>query len=87
MESTSPKKFRAKMKEFLDLAKKEKVRLERRSGHSYIIMCEEKYHELKNALSALQKQVLGKTVTPKATKKKVTKKVSKKTTKKAPEPK
>lgn len=63
MENTTPKKLRANLKDYLDLAKKEKIRIKRRSGQNYILLTEEKYNELKNAITSLQKRLLGKTKT------------------------
>lgn len=60
MENTSPKKLRAKLKSYLDLAKKETVRIKRRSGQNYILINEEKYNDLKMELHTLQKRLLGK---------------------------
>jgi PHD/YefM family antitoxin component YafN of YafNO toxin-antitoxin module len=60
MENTTPKKLREKLKDYLDLAKKEKIRIKRRSGQSYILMAEEKYNELKSAVTSLQKRIIGK---------------------------
>jgi PHD/YefM family antitoxin component YafN of YafNO toxin-antitoxin module len=60
MENTSPKKLRAKLKDYLDLAKKEAIRIKRRSGQHYILLSEEKYNELKMELTALQKRLLSK---------------------------
>lgn len=60
MENTSPKKLRAKLKDYLDLAKKEVIRIKRRSGQNYILVSEEKYNDLKAELHALQKRLLGK---------------------------
>ena len=60
MENTTPKKLREKLKDYLDLAKKEKIRIKRRSGQNYILLTEEKFNELKNAVTALQKRLLGK---------------------------
>jgi len=60
MENTSPKKLRAKLKDYLDLAKKEVVRIKRRSGQNYILLSEDKYNELKLELTSLQKRLLGK---------------------------
>ena len=96
MEKTSPKKLRARLKEFLDMAKKEAVRIERRSGQCFILLSEEKYNDLKTELNILQKRLLGKShVDDKVDKKKMkavakdlkkkaheTKKVSNKATKK-----
>lgn len=60
MENTTPKKLRAKLKDYLDLAKKEAVRIKRRSGQNFILVSEEKYNELKLELTAIQKRILGK---------------------------
>lgn len=60
MENTSPKKLRAKLKDYLDLAKKEVIRIKRRSGQHFILLSEEKYNELKMELTALQKRLLSK---------------------------
>ena len=60
MENTSPKKLRAKLKDYLDLAKKEVIRIKRRSGQHFLLISEEKYNELKMELTALQKRLLGK---------------------------
>ena len=90
METTRPKKLKNKLKDYLDLAKKEVVKIKRKSGQKYILISEEKYNELKLELAALQKRILGKNVviakdkTPKSTTKKVASKkkaVAKKSTK------
>jgi PHD/YefM family antitoxin component YafN of YafNO toxin-antitoxin module len=60
MENTTPKKLRAKLKEYLELAKKEAIRIKRRSGQHYILTTEDKYNELKTELHTLQKRLLGK---------------------------
>jgi PHD/YefM family antitoxin component YafN of YafNO toxin-antitoxin module len=85
MENTTPKKLREKLKDYLDLAKKEKIRIKRRSGQNYVLLTEEKFNELKNAVTSLQKRLLGKV--PHANKEKdkeksksKTKKADKKTT-------
>lgn len=64
MENTSPKKLRAKLKDYLDLAKKEIIRIKRRSGQHYLLISEEKYNELKMELTTLQKRLLGKSHVP-----------------------
>jgi len=84
METTRPKKLKNKLKDYLDLAKKEVVKIKRKSGQKYILINEEKFNELKTELAALQKRILGKNIaiakdkTPKSTTKKVASK--KKTT-------
>ena len=59
MESTSPKKLRAEMKDYLDLATIEPVRIQRRSGENFILMNEDKYTELQNEISSLQRRLLA----------------------------
>jgi PHD/YefM family antitoxin component YafN of YafNO toxin-antitoxin module len=86
MENTTPKKLREKLKDYLDLAKKEKIRIKRRSGQNYILLTEEKFNELKNAVTALQKRLLGKghpVVKEKEKSKKISKTKAKKSDKKA----
>ncbi len=59
MESTSPKKLRAELKDYLDLAASEPIRIQRRSGENYILMNEEKYLEIQNEISSLQRRLLA----------------------------
>ncbi len=59
MESTSPKKLRAELKDYLDLATLEPIRIQRRSGENFILMNEEKYAELQNEISSLQRRLLA----------------------------
>lgn len=59
MENTSPKKLRAELKDYLDLASSEPIRIQRRSGENYILMNENKYAELQNEISSLQRRLLG----------------------------
>jgi PHD/YefM family antitoxin component YafN of YafNO toxin-antitoxin module len=59
MESTSPKKFRAELKDYLDLAESEPIRIQRRSGENFILMNENKYAELQNEISSLQRRLLA----------------------------
>ena len=59
MESTSPKKLRAELKDFLDLAVKEPIRIQRRSGETYILLAEHLYAEMQNELLSLQRRLLG----------------------------
>ncbi len=59
MENTSPKKLRAELKDYLDLAASEPIRIQRRSGENYILMNENKYAELQNEISSLQRRLLG----------------------------
>ena len=59
MESTSPKKLRAELKDYLDLAANEPIRIQRRSGENYVLMNEDKYAELQNEVSSLQRRLLA----------------------------
>lgn len=59
MENTSPKKLRAELKDYLDMATNEPVRIQRRSGESYIIMNEDKFAEMQNEISSLQRRLLA----------------------------
>lgn len=59
MESTSPKKLRAELKDYLDLAATEPIRIQRRSGENYILMSEDRYAELQNEISSLQRRLLA----------------------------
>lgn len=61
MESTSPKKLRAELKDYLDMAKTEPVRIQRRSGENYILMNEEVFQNFQNEISSLQRRLLGMT--------------------------
>ena len=59
MESTSPKKLRAELKDYLDMAANEPIRIQRRSGENYVLMNENKYAELNNEISSLQRRLLA----------------------------
>jgi PHD/YefM family antitoxin component YafN of YafNO toxin-antitoxin module len=58
MESTSPKKLRAEMKDYLDMASKEPIRIQRRSGENYILLNEDNYAQMQNEISSLQRRLL-----------------------------
>jgi PHD/YefM family antitoxin component YafN of YafNO toxin-antitoxin module len=59
MQNTNPRQLRAELKDYLDLAKKEPIRIQRRSGDSYILLKEDKYRELQNEVVSLQRRLLG----------------------------
>jgi PHD/YefM family antitoxin component YafN of YafNO toxin-antitoxin module len=59
MDSTNPKKLRAELKDYLDLAAKEPVRIQRRSGETFILISEDQYAEMQNEILALQRRLLG----------------------------
>jgi PHD/YefM family antitoxin component YafN of YafNO toxin-antitoxin module len=59
MESTNPKKLRAEMKDYLELAKNEPIRIQRRSGESYILLNEEEYSKMQIEIMSLQRRLLS----------------------------
>ena len=59
MESTSPKKLRAELKDYLDLASHEPIRIQRRSGENYILINEDQYAQMQNEISSLQRRLLS----------------------------
>lgn len=59
MESTNPKKLRAELKDYLDLAAKEPIRIQRREGGSFVLMSEDLYAEMQNEIVSLQRRLLG----------------------------
>ena len=59
MESTSPKKLRAELKDYLDMAASEPIRIQRRSGENYILMNEDTYAQTQNEIASLQRRLLA----------------------------
>ncbi len=59
MQSTNPKQLRAEMKDYLDLAMKEPIRIQRRSGDCYILLKEMVYQEMQDEILSLQRRLLG----------------------------
>lgn len=59
MESTNPKKLRAEMKDYLELAKSEPIRIQRRSGESYVLLNEEEYSKMQIEIMSLQRRLLS----------------------------
>jgi PHD/YefM family antitoxin component YafN of YafNO toxin-antitoxin module len=59
MQNTNPKQLRAEMKDYLDLAAKEPIRIQRRSGDSFILLKEDAYQELQAEVVSLQRRLLG----------------------------
>ena len=59
MENTNPKQLRAELKDYLDLATKEPIRIQRRSGDSFILIREESYQEMQTEILSLQRRLLG----------------------------
>ena len=46
MKTTTPKQLRSELKDYLDQASKEPIKIKRRSGKNYILISEERYMEL-----------------------------------------
>ncbi|RZF20649.1 hypothetical protein DAY19_11735 [Halobacteriovorax vibrionivorans] len=59
METTNPKKLRAEMKDYLELAKNEPVRIQRRSGESYILLNEHDFTKMQAEIISLQRRLLS----------------------------
>jgi len=59
MQNTNPKNFRAELKDYLDLAAKEPIRIQRRSGESFILVSEEKFNVMQSEIFSLQRRLLG----------------------------
>lgn len=59
MQNTNPKQFRAELRDYLELAAKEPIRIQRRSGDSFILLKEETYQDLQNEITSLQRRLLG----------------------------
>lgn len=59
MENVNPKKLRAEMKDYLELANKEPIRIQKRSGESFVLMNESVYAEMQNEILSLQRRLLG----------------------------
>jgi len=59
MQNTNPKALRAELKGYLDLAEKEPIRIQRRTGESFILLNETAYAFLQNEMLSLQRRLLG----------------------------
>ncbi len=58
MKQTNPKALRAEMKDYLELAEKEPLRIQRRSGGSFILINEDQYQQMQSEIVSLQKRLL-----------------------------
>jgi PHD/YefM family antitoxin component YafN of YafNO toxin-antitoxin module len=59
MRNTNPKQFRAELKDYLDMAAKEPIRIQRRSGENFILLKEEMFQGLQEEIVSLQRRLLG----------------------------
>ena len=59
MNQTNPKKLRAELKDYLDLAAKDPIRIQRRAGQSFVLMAENRFEEMQSEILSLQRRLLG----------------------------
>jgi len=59
MQSANAKKFRSELKDYMDAAIHEPVRINRRDGESFILMSEKIYDDFRNEILSLQRRLLG----------------------------
>lgn len=59
MKSTSPRSFRANLKEYMELAVGKPIRIQKREGNACVLMSEEYYEGLLNEITSLQKSLLS----------------------------
>ena len=59
MQSANAKKFRAGLKDFMDAAMSEPVRINRRDGQSFILMSDHVFEGFRNEIQSLQRRLLG----------------------------
>lgn len=59
MQSANAKKFRSELKDYMDTAISEPVRISRRDGQSFILMSEQIYEDFRNEINSLQRRLLG----------------------------
>ena len=61
MQSANAKKFRSELKDYMDAAVSEPVKINRRDGQSFILMSELIYEDFRNEIQSLQRRLLGMT--------------------------
>lgn len=59
MKSTSPRTFRANLKEYMELALEKPIRIQKRDGNACVLVSEEYYEGLLNEITSLQKSLLS----------------------------
>ncbi len=59
MQSANAKKFRTELKDYMDAAIAEPIRINRRDGQSFILMSEQVYEGFRAEISSLQRRLLG----------------------------
>ena len=61
MKSANAKSFRSDLKDYMDAAVAEPVRINRRDGQSFILMSEAIYDGFRDEIQSLQRRLLGMT--------------------------
>jgi PHD/YefM family antitoxin component YafN of YafNO toxin-antitoxin module len=59
MESTSPRSFRANLKDYMEMATAKPIRVQKREGNACVLMSEEYYEGLLSEIASLQKSLLS----------------------------
>ena len=59
MESTSPRSFRANLKDYMEMAEAKPIRIQKREGNACVLMSEEYYEGLLNEILSLQKSLVS----------------------------
>ena len=59
MQSTNPKHLRTHMKNYLDLAAQDPLRILRRTGEAYILVNEQQFARLQRELVAMQRRLIA----------------------------
>lgn len=59
MQSANAKKFRAELKDYMEAALNEPVRINRRDGESFILMSEQIYDDFRNEIQSLQSRLIA----------------------------
>jgi PHD/YefM family antitoxin component YafN of YafNO toxin-antitoxin module len=59
MESTSPRSFRANLKEYIEMAMAKPIRIQKREGHACVLMSEDYYEGLLTEIASLQKSLIS----------------------------
>jgi PHD/YefM family antitoxin component YafN of YafNO toxin-antitoxin module len=59
MESTSPRSFRANLKDYMEMAAAKPIRIQKREGNACVLLSEEYYDGLLSEIASLQKSLLS----------------------------
>lgn len=59
MESTSPRSFRANLKDYMEMAAAKPIRIQKREGNACVLLSEEYYEGLLGEIASLQKSLLS----------------------------